>query len=82
MTKITKIAVSFQCYTHNTFSTHSCRATTGVNDRVVIQNVGIDPEQNLVGCFDELKLIMEFYTATYRKIYYQYCDTRDMEWPY
>ena len=56
MTKMTKIAISFQCDTHNTFSIHSSRATTGTNTKVLIQNVGIDPEQNLVGCFDEFKI--------------------------
>ena len=54
-TKMTKIIVSFQCDMHNTLSAHSCRATTGINFKVVIQNIGRDPEQNLVGCFDEFK---------------------------
>jgi len=27
------------------------------------------------------KLIVEFYAALKRKIYHQYCDTFDMEWP-
>ena len=54
---MTKDAVSFQCYTRNTFSTHSCRATTRINVKVVIQNVEKDPEQNLVGYFDELQIL-------------------------
>ena len=55
VTNMNKIAVSVQCDTQNAFSTHSCRATTGINVKVVIQNAGKDPEQNLVGCFDEFK---------------------------
>ena len=50
---MTKIAVSFQCDKCNAFSIHSCRATTGINVKVVIQNVVKDPEQNLVVCVDE-----------------------------
>ena len=46
MTKMTKIAVSFQCDTHNTFSIHSCRATTGTNVKMVVQNVRKDPEKS------------------------------------
>ena len=51
-----KIAVSSQCDTYDAFSTHDCRATNGINVKVVIQNVGNDPEQNLVGCFDEFQI--------------------------
>ena len=53
---MTRIAVSFQCDTHNPFSTHSSRATTGINVKMVIQTVGKDPEQNLVGSFDEFRI--------------------------
>ena len=53
VTKMTKNAVSFQCDTCNAFSTHSCRATTGINGKVVMQNVAKDPKQNPFGCFDE-----------------------------
>ena len=56
LTKMTKIAVSFRSDTRYAFPTHSCRATAEINVRVVIQNVGKDPEQNLVGCFDEQKI--------------------------
>ena len=56
VTKMTRIAVSFQCDTCNAFSTHSFTATTGINFKVVMQNVGKDPEQNLLGCFDEFKI--------------------------
>ena len=80
-TKMTEIDVSFPSDTCNSFSTHSCRATTGINVIVVIKNVGKDPQQSLVGCFDEFKLIVEFYTALKEKIYRQYCDTCDTEWP-
>ena len=50
-----KITASFKCDICSTFSTHSWRATTELNVKVVIQNVGKDPEQNLVGCFDKFK---------------------------
>ena len=53
---MTKIAVSFQCDTRRTFSTHSCKVTARANVKVVIQNVGKEPEQNLVECFDEFKI--------------------------
>ena len=55
VTEITKIAVSFHCGTCKALSTHFCRATAGINVKMVIQRVGKDPEQNLVGCFDEFK---------------------------
>ena len=29
--------------------------TAGINVRMVIQKVGKDPEQNVVGCFDEFE---------------------------
>ena len=54
VTKMIKIAVSFECDTPNAFSTPSCRANTGTNSKK-LQNVGKDPEQIMVGCFHELK---------------------------
>ena len=42
--------------TKNAFSTHSCRATTGINGKVVMQNVAKDPKQNPFGCFDEFEI--------------------------
>ena len=56
MTEITKIAVSFYCDTHNTVSTHLCRAPAVRNVKMVMQEVGKDPEQNLVGCFADFKI--------------------------
>ena len=53
---MTKIAVSFHCDTYNTFSTHSCTATAGIKVKILIHRVGKDPEQNLVGCFDEFTI--------------------------
>ena len=50
------INVSFHSDTNNTFARHCYRATTGVNVKLAIQKVGIDPEQNLVGCFVELNI--------------------------
>ena len=76
-----KIAVAFQCDTPNAFSTHSCRAATGIkNVKVVIQNVGKDPEQIWMGVLMNLKLIVEFYIALKGEIYCQYRDKRNMEW--
>jgi len=63
------------------FSTHSCWTTAGLNVKMVIQKIGKDPEQSLVGCFDEFKIrngILRYWKG---KIYCQYCDTCDMEWP-
>ena len=68
---MTKLAASFQCDT--------CSA--GIFVKEVIQNVAKDDEQNLVGYSDECKSIVEFYTALKGKIYHQYHDTCDMEWP-
>jgi len=56
VTEITKIAVSFHCDICNIFSTHYCRATAGMNGKMVIQKVGKYCEQNLVGCFHEIKI--------------------------
>ena len=77
-----KIAVSFHCDTHNTFSTHSYRANAGINVKMVIKKVGKDLEQIWWGVLVSSKLIVQFCTAiNLRKIYHQYCDTHDMEWP-
>ena len=54
--EITINDVSFHSDTNNTFSRHCYRATAGLNVKIAIQKVGKDPEQNLVGCFDELKI--------------------------
>ena len=50
--------------------------------QLLIQKVERDPKQNLLGCYDELKLIVEFYSALKGKIYCQYRDSCDMEWPF
>ena len=78
---MTKIAVSFQCDTGNDFSTHSCKASTGINVKVVVNNIAKDAEQTLLVVLMNFKLIVEFYTAVKGKIYHQYHDTHDMEWP-
>ena len=83
MTQLSKIAVSFHCDTRNAFSIHSHLATVVKNIRIVMQNVGKDLEQDLVGCFAEFKInssILHCFTASKRKIYRQYRDTRAMEW--
>ena len=54
--KITRIAVSFHCGTRNAFLTHFCRAPDLTNVKIVIQKVGKDSEQNLMGCFAEFKI--------------------------
>jgi len=56
VTEITKLAISFHCDTPNTSSTHSCRATAGINVKMIVQKVRIDAEQNLMGCFAEFKI--------------------------
>jgi len=56
MTEITKIVVSLHCDTRNAFSIHSHLATVVKNIRIVMQNVGKDLEQDLVGCFAEFKI--------------------------
>ena len=38
------------------FSTHSYIETAGINVKMVMQNIEGDPEQNLLGCFDEFKV--------------------------
>ena len=52
VTEVAKTAASFHCDTCKAFSTHSCRATPGVNVKMVIQK---DPAHNLLGCFEEFK---------------------------
>ena len=56
VTEMTEIAISFQCDTRNAFSTPSCRTAAEINVKMVVQNVGKDPEQNLLGCLDECKI--------------------------
>ena len=51
-----KVAVPVHCDTFNAFSTHSCRATAEINIKMVIQKVERDPEQNLLGSFDDFKI--------------------------
>ena len=63
--------------THSTFSIHSCKDKSQSGNT----QVGRYPEQYLVGCFDELKIV-EFYTALEGIMYRQYRDTLDMEWPW
>ena len=79
---MTQSFLSFQCDTCSTFPTHSCRTTTAINVEVVIQKIGKDPEENLVGCFDELKINCGILHCFKGKTYRQYHDTHDMEWPY
>ena len=47
---------------------------------MVIPKVGKDPEQNLVGCFDEFKVNNGNLQCLKGKIYSQHPDTCDMEW--
>ena len=49
---MTTTAVSFHSDTRNAFF-NTCKPTGGINVKLVIQKVGKDPEQNLVGCFDK-----------------------------
>ena len=72
VTEITKIAVSFHCDIHNIFSTHYCRATAGMNGKMVIHlngntmnNRKLERIVNKIwrGVFMKLKLIMEFHTV-------------------
>ena len=56
VTEMVKTAVSFHCDTHNALSTHSCRVPAVTNVTTVIPKVRKDAEQNLVGCFAEVKI--------------------------
>ena len=76
-----KIAIYFHCDTCNPFSLHSCRETAGINVKMVIQKVGKDPEQNLMGCFDEFKIYNRILHYFKRKNIPQNRDTHGMEWP-
>ena len=79
MTEITKIAVYLNCGTCNTILAHSSHTTVKTNVKMAIQKVGKDLEQNLVGYFLNLKLIVEFYTVLKGKIHHQYHDIHDIK---
>ena len=50
------------------------------NIKILMQKVGIDPEQNLMGNFAKSKINSEFYTDYKGRINCEYWDTYDMEW--
>ena len=61
VTEVSKIAISFHCDTQNTFSTHFCRASAGVNVKILdieCQNIESwkDSEKICWSCFDEFEI--------------------------